>query len=185
MSKEFIKDDFIEEVLHTSEEIEEVCEKIGKQISEDYKDKKPVLIGLLKGSIPFMAELMKHIKCEMETEYMKASSYVGTHSTGAVTIHQDVSIDVKGRHVIIVEDIIDTGLTMQNVVNLLKDRGVASVEIASLLVKPEGKRVDFQEAKYVGFVIENKFVVGYGLDYDQLYRNLNYIGVLKRSVYEK
>lgn len=176
---------FIEEVVLSEEEIKEVCEKIGKDITNTYKDKCPLLIGLLKGSVPFMAELMKHINCDMQIDFMDVSSYQGVHSTGAVTILHDCKTPIKGRDVILVEDIVDSGLTIQEVVNLLKDRGASSIEIATLLNKPAGRTIKCQEPKYIGKTIEPKFVVGFGLDYNQLYRNLNYVGVLKRSVYEK
>lgn len=177
-------DSFIEEIVLTHEQIVEASKRIGEEITREYKGKRPVLIGLLKGSIPFMAELMKHIKCDLETEYMDVSSYSGTHTTGIVTILKDINTDVKDRHVILVEDIVDTGLTIKEVMNLLKDRKAASIEIATLLNKPKGREVNCPEPKYVGATIEPKFVVGFGLDYDQLYRNLDYVGVLKREVYE-
>lgn len=178
-------DSFIEEVLVSHEEIVERSKILGQQITSDYKEKNPILIGLLKGSVPFMAELIKHVKCDMEIDFMKASSYVGTHSTGAVTITKDMSLSVSGRHVIIVEDIVDTGLTLMQVTALLKDRKAASIEIATLLDKPEGRTVSNLHPKYIGFTIPPKFVVGFGLDYDEKYRNLDYVGVLKRSIYEK
>ncbi len=177
--------DFIEEVLLTNEQIVEIADKLGKQITKDYEGKKPLLIGLLKGSVPFMAELIKHIDMEMEMDFMQATSYVGTHSSGTVTITKDTNIPVKGRHVIIVEDIVDSGLTIREVVNLLKDRHVASVKVATLLDKPDGRTVDNVFPDYVGQEIPGKFVVGFGLDYNDLYRNLPYVGVLKKSVYEK
>lgn len=178
-------DSFIEEVLVSHEEIVERSKILGKQITSDYKGKNPILIGLLKGSVPFMAELIKHVKCDMEIDFMKASSYVGTHSTGAVTITKDMNLSVSDRHVIIVEDIVDTGLTLMQVTALLKDRKAASIEIATLLDKPEGRTVSNLHPKYIGFTIPPKFVVGFGLDYDEKYRNLDYVGVLKRSIYEK
>lgn len=178
-------DSFIEEVLVSNDDIKKICARIGAQITEEYAGKTPVFVGLLKGSVPFLAELIKSVKCDMEIDFMDVSSYVGTHSTGAITIHKDLSSDIAGRHVIIVEDIVDTGLTLQHVINLLKDRGALSIEIATLLDKPAGRKVDCQTPKYIGCVIEPKFVVGFGLDYNQLYRNLDYVGVLKRSVYEK
>lgn len=176
---------FIEEILLTNQEIVKISEKLGKEITNDYQGKKPLLIGLLKGSVPFMAELIKHIDIDMEMDFMVASSYTGTHSSGTVTITKDTSISVKGRDVVIVEDIVDSGLTIREVKNLLKDRGVNSVSVACLLDKPSGRTVDNVFPEYVGKVIPNKFVVGFGLDYDELYRNLDYVGVLKKSVYEK
>lgn len=178
-------ENFIEEIILSNEDIVKVCEEIGKQISEEYENKNPLLIGLLKGSVPFMAELMKHIKCDMEIDFMEVSSYSGTHSTGAVTILKDVRADIRGRDIILVEDIVDSGLTIQEVINFLSSRGARSIEIATLLDKPDGRTVKCQIPKYIGATIEPKFVVGFGLDYNQKYRNLGYVGVLKRWVYEK
>ena len=138
----------------------------------------------MKGSIPFLAELMKHIKCDLEVDFMQASSYVGVKSSGAVMVLKDMITPVVGRHLLIVEDIVDTGLTLQEVMNLLSDRGAASIEVVTLLDKPEGRKVEV-DLKYVGRRIPNKFVIGFGLDYNELYRNLDYIGVLKASVYKK
>lgn len=178
-------DKFIEEVLFTHEEIVAKSKELGQILTKDYQDKCPILIGLLKGCVPFMAELIKHIKCDLEIDFMKASSYEGTCSTGMVTITKDMNTSVVGRHVIIVEDIVDSGLTLQQVTNLLRDRKAASIEIVALLDKPAGRTIKCFEPKYVGFVIPPKFVVGFGLDYNELYRNLDYVGVLKKSVYEK
>lgn len=178
-------DNFIEEIILSNEEIVSVCECIGKEITKEYENKNPLVVGLLKGSVPFMAELIKHIKCDIEIDFMEVSSYVGTNSTGAVTILKDVRADVRGRDLILVEDIVDTGLTIQEVINFLSSRGARSIEIATLLDKPAGRTVKCQTPKYIGATIEPKFVVGFGLDYNQKYRNLPYVGVLKRWVYEK
>lgn len=177
--------DFIEKVLVTHEEIVSRSQELGKIITKEYNGKKPLFVGLLKGSIPFMAELIKHVDCEMETEYLEASSYSGVSSTHSVVITKDVKTPLKDRDVIIVEDIVDTGLTIKEIINLFKDRGANSIEVCTLLNKEEGRTVKGINPKYIGFEIENAFVVGFGLDYDQLYRNLDYVGVLKRSVYEK
>ena len=178
-------ENFIEEIVLSNEEIVKICAKLGAQITEDYEHKNPLLIGLLRGSVPFMAELMKHIKCDMEIDFMDVSSYAGINSTGAVTILQDVRTDIRGRDLILVEDIVDTGLTIQEVINFLGSRGARSIEIATMLDKPAGRTVKCQTPKYIGATIEPKFVVGFGLDYNQKYRNLPYVGVLKRWVYEK
>ena len=178
-------DNFIEEVLLTGEEISNICKNLGNQVTKDYEGKKPLVVGLLRGSIPFMAELMKNIHCEIEIDFMEVSSYHGTRSTGMVTIHKDTKTNITGRHVLLVEDIVDTGLTIQEVINYLHDKGAASIEIATLLDKPAGWKINCQTPKYIGATIESKFVVGFGLDYNQLYRNLNYVGVLKESVYKK
>jgi hypoxanthine phosphoribosyltransferase len=175
----------IEEVLISNDQIVKKCEELGKAISADYEGKCPVLIGLLKGSVPFMAELIKHITCDIQIDFMDVSSYNGVESTGVVRFLKDISCDVKGRDILFVEDIIDTGLTLHAVVQEFKTRQVKSIEIVSMLDKPEGRKVDDMNPKYVGFSIPKKFVVGFGLDYNELYRNLPYVGVLKREVYEK
>ncbi|HKM29857.1 MAG TPA: hypoxanthine phosphoribosyltransferase [Bacilli bacterium] len=178
-------DQFVEEVLFTHKEIVARSKELGQKIANDYRDKRPILIGLLKGCVPFMAELIKHINCDLELDFMKASSYEGTCSVGTVTITKDMNTSVVGRHVLIVEDIVDSGLTLQQVTNLLKERRAASIEIVALLDKPSGRTVSCLEPKYIGFTIPPKFVIGFGLDYNELYRNLDYVGVLKKSVYEK
>ncbi|MDD3999357.1 MAG: hypoxanthine phosphoribosyltransferase [Bacilli bacterium] len=176
-------DSFVEEVLLTHEDIVQVCEKLGKLISADYQNKRPMLIGLLKGSIPFLAELIKHIHGDIELEFMQASSYEGIKSKGTVMVLKDIITPVKDRHLLLIEDIVDTGFTLEEVMNLLHDRGAASIEVVTLLDKPEGRKVSMKP-KYIGREIPNKFVIGFGLDYNELYRNLDYIGVLKESVYK-
>jgi hypoxanthine phosphoribosyltransferase len=176
-------DKFIDEVLLTHEAIVSICERLGKVITTEYENKNPLLIGLLKGSVPFLAELIKHIKCDIELDFMQASSYKGVKSTGAVVVLKDVLSPVRGRHVLLVEDIVDTGLTLKEVMNVLDDRGAASIEIVALLDKPENRLVEMKP-KYVGHTIPNKFVIGFGLDFNEKYRNLDYIGVLKESEYK-
>ena len=173
-----------EELLFTNADIVKRSKELGELISKDYEGKKPILVGLLKGSIPFMAELIKHITCDMEIDFMQASSYEGTESTLNVKIKKDLDRDIKGCHILIVEDIVDTGYTLKKVLEILKDRGAASVEVVSLLNKQENRVVDIT-AKYVGYEIPNKFVVGFGLDYNELYRNTDDIGVLKKDIYMK
>ena len=180
-----MKDEFIEEVVLTSEEITDICRKLGRELTEAYRDKKPIFVGLLKGSIPFLAELIKHVKCEIEIDFIQANSYSGVKSQGAVMILKDLLTPVKDRHIVIVEDIIDTGLTIQEVMNLFQDRGAKSIEIVTLLDKPAGRTVATVTPKYIGKSIPNKFVVGFGLDYNELYCNLDYVGVLKEAVYKK
>ncbi len=177
-------DEFVQEVLLTHEEIVATCKRLGKQIRQDYKTSVPVLVGLLKGSIPFMAELIKHIPGNVEIDFIHASSYVGTMSSGAVMILKDITTHVSGRDLLLVEDIVDTGLTLKEVTNLLKDRGANSIEIVTLLDKPDGRTVLGVNPKYIGKSIPNKFVIGFGLDYNELYRNLDYVGVLKESIYK-
>lgn len=176
--------DIYEELLFTNADIVKRSKELGELISKDYEGKKPILVGLLKGSIPFMAELIKHITCDMEIDFMQASSYEGTESTLNVKIKKDLDRDIKGCHILIVEDIVDTGYTLKKVLEILKDRGAASVEVVSLLNKQENRVVDIT-AKYVGYEIPNKFVVGFGLDYNELYRNTDDIGVLKKEIYMK
>jgi hypoxanthine phosphoribosyltransferase len=177
-------DSIFSEILITEEEITEACARLGKQISEDYKDKSPLMIGLLKGCVPFIGDLGKHISIKVEMDYMDVSSYHGgTEASLEVKIIKDLHSPVKDRHVIIAEDIVDTGNTLHKVIELLKYRGAASVEVVTLLNKEEGRKVTMVP-KYVGHEIPNKFVVGYGLDYEELYRNIPYIGVLKPEIYE-
>lgn len=177
----------IERVLISSEDIQKRAKELGAQISKDYAGKKPILVGLLKGSVPFMAELLKNITLYAETEYMAVSSYHGgTSSSGEVRIIKDLDVAVEGRDIIIVEDIVDTGLTLTTIVNMLKHRKANSVEVCSLLDKKQGRKPGYElEVKYAGFDVPNEFVVGFGLDYDEFYRNLPYVGVLKEKVYKK
>ena len=161
------------------------CEELGKILSKDYANKTPILIGLLKGAVPFMAELIKHIDCDMQIDFMDVKSYDGTVSTGNVRIVKDVTCDVTNRDIIFVEDIIDTGLTLDVVKKEFMKRNAKSIEIVTLVDKPEGRKINGINPKYIGFNIPKKFVVGFGLDYNELYRNLPYIGVLRPSVYEK
>lgn len=170
------------EILFTHDQIVKRCEDIGTQISEEYKGKNVVLVGLLKGSIPFFAELAQHISLDVEFDFMAVSSYEGTESTGNVLVKKDISNDITGKDIIIVEDILDTGKTLHTVRAMLMEKGAASVEIATLLNKQE-RRVYPIQAKYVGFEITNAFVIGYGMDYNENYRNLPYVGVLKEEVY--
>ena len=175
----------IKKILITHEEIVTAAKKLGKQLTVDYQDKKPIFVGILKGSVPFMAELIKHIDTHIELDFMLVSSYHGgTASSGVINIIKDIDQDIAGRDVLFIEDIIDTGQTLKNLCNLFKERNAASVKIATLLDKPEGRIVDI-EADYTCFTIPNEFVVGYGLDYDEYYRNLPYVGVLKEEVYTK
>ena len=173
----------IKEILISEEQIKERCAELGKQISEDYAGKQPVLVGLLKGSVPFMAELMKYITVDCEIDFMDVSSYSGTESVGDVRIDKDLSGSISGDDIILIEDIVDTGRTLKTVVKYLMEAKAAnSVKIVSLLDKPDRRVVDIK-ADYCGFTVPNEFVVGYGLDFDQKYRNLPYIGILKEEMY--
>jgi len=175
----------IKEILISKQQIEEKALELGQILNAAYAEKRPILLGLLKGSVPFMGDLMKVLDIPAQIEFMDVSSYHGgVASSGQVKILKDLDIDIDGRHVIIVEDIVDTGFTLLKVVELLKHRGAASVEVVTMLDKPEGRIVEMK-AKYVGFTIPKAFVVGYGLDYDELYRNLPYVGILKEEVYTK
>jgi len=175
----------IKKILITHEEIVTAAKKLGKQLTVDYQDKKPIFVGILKGSVPFMAELIKHVDTHIELDFMLVSSYHGgTASSGVINIIKDIDQDITGRDVLFIEDIIDTGQTLKNLCNLFKERNAASVKIATLLDKPEGRVVDIN-ADYTCFTIPNEFVVGYGLDYEEYYRNIPYVGVLKEEVYTK
>ena len=176
--------DFLKQVLYTNEQIVSRCEEMGQELSKEYEGKDLLVIGLLKGSVPFLAELIKHITIEMEMDFMDVSSYGdGTTSSGNVKILKDLDISVTGKNIVIAEDIIDTGKTLKVVKNLLLSRGAASVKIVCLLDKKERREVDI-EADIVGFSIPNEFVIGFGLDYCQKLRNLPYVGVLKEECYK-
>lgn len=175
----------IEKVLLSKEEIDAVAEKLGKQIAEDYKDEFPIVVGLLKGCVPFMGNLITHMDIHIELGFMDVSSYHGgIESSGDIKIKKDLDIPVQDRHIIIAEDIVDTGRTIKVVKDLLLYRGAKSVAVATLLDKPAGRVVELVP-EYIGSEIPNEFVIGYGLDYDEKYRNLPYVGVLKKEVYSK
>ena len=172
----------IKKVLISEEEIIEKCKQLGAQLTEDYKDKTPYVVGLLKGSVPFMAELVKYINLDIEVDYMSVSSYSGTESQGDVKIVKDLDHSIVGYDVIIIEDIVDTGKTLKKVKDLMYSKGANSVKICSLLNKQERRLVDI-DAEYVGFEVPNEFVIGFGLDFNQKYRNLPFVGVLKEECY--
>lgn len=177
-------DDRIEEVLFTREQIEEKCKELGKKLSSCYKGKKPILICMLRGALPFYAELIKNISIDMEMEYMYASSYEGTESTGKLIIHLDIKTELLGRDVIIVDDIMDTGITMAKIYDELAARGPASIKICTFLNKPNRGEGITIEPDYYGYDIPVKYVVGFGMDYNNIMRNLPYIGVLKQEIYK-
>ncbi|MGT2755254.1 hypoxanthine phosphoribosyltransferase [Streptococcus ovis] len=173
----------IKKILISQEEIVEKSKELGQRLTEEYDGKNPLLVGILKGSIPFMAELIKHIDTHIETEFMVVSSYHGgTESSGSVKIIKDLDTDVAGRDVIFIEDIIDTGRTLKELKELFEFRQAGSIRIATMLDKPEGRVVEI-DADYTCFTIPNEFVVGFGLDYNENYRNLPYVGVLKEEIY--
>lgn len=172
----------IERVLISAEELEAHVAEIGAQISRDFEGKDPIFIGVLKGCFIFMADLMRHVTINCSMDFMAVSSYSGTTSTGAVKINKDLSEDIEGRHIIIVEDILDSGVTLNYLKNFLLVRKPASISIATLMDKPARRKADVY-ADYSCFEIPDAFVVGYGLDYNERYRNLPYIGVLKHEIY--
>lgn len=175
----------IEKVLVSRDEIRKITHDLGLQLTEDYKDKFPLVIGLLKGCVPFMGELVTEMDIHLELGFMDVSSYHGgIESTGDIQIVKDLEVSVKNRHILLAEDIVDTGKTIQVVKDLLLYRGAASVKVVTLLDKPTGRVVEFKP-EYVGITIPKGFVVGFGLDYEQKYRNLPYVGILKPEVYNK
>ena len=172
----------IERILISEEEIQKKVAEMGKKISEDFRDKDPLFVGVLKGCFIFMADLMRYVDIRCSMDFMAVSSYSGTSSTGAVKINKDLSEDIEGRHIIIVEDILDSGITLNYLKNFLLVRKPASISIATLMDKPARRKADVY-ADYSCFEIPDAFVVGYGLDYNERYRNLPYIGVLKSEIY--
>lgn len=174
----------IKEVLISEEELAEAVAKLGAQLTQDYEGKNPIIVGILKGSILFMADLIRHIDLPLEIDFMDVSSYGSSmESSGNVRINKDLDSSVAGRDIIIVEDIVDTGNTLAYIRDLLKHRDAASVRVVTLLNKTERRSVAI-EANYIGIEIPDNFVVGYGLDFDEKYRGLPYIGILKPAVYE-
>ncbi|MCS7263762.1 MAG: hypoxanthine phosphoribosyltransferase [Armatimonadetes bacterium] len=173
----------IEIVLLTEEQIQKRIAELGERISTDYTGKELHLIGVLRGAVMFMADLMRHITIPCSCDFIAIASYgVDTKSSGVVRILKDLDDSIQGRHVLIVEDIVDTGLTLNYILNLIRSRNPASVKVCALLDKPE-RRIVPVEIHYLGFTIPNRFVVGYGLDFAQKYRNLPYIGVLRPEIY--
>ncbi len=170
----------LERILFSQEQLAERVAELGRQISADYRGKTPLFVGILRGCILFYADLMKNISVDCNMDFMCLSSYCGTSSTGQVRTMLDLRESIKGRHVVVVEDIVDTGLTLDYLMDNLRSRGAESIEICCLLDKPCNRKADIHP-KYVGFTVENEFVIGYGLDYNELYRNLPYIGVFKKS----
>lgn len=177
--------DDIHAVLVSEQQLKDKVAQLGAQISQDYAGKDLVLVSILKGAVVFMADLMRAVTIPCSIDFMVVSSYgAGTTTTGLVKIIKDLDSDLSGKDVLIVEDILDTGVTLSNLVPMLKMRDPNSVRICAILDKPSRRRADIQ-ADYIGFQVPDEFVVGYGLDYDEKYRNLPYVGVLKPSVYEK
>ncbi len=174
----------VKKILINEEEICKRTNDLATLINEDYKDSKGlILVGLLKGSVPFLAELIKNIHLDMEIDFMDVSSYEGTESTGDIKVLKDLDRSIKNIDILIVEDIVDTGRTLKTVKELLYNKGANDVKVVTLLDKPTRRVVDLK-AEYVGFEIPDEFVIGFGLDFNQKYRNLPYIAVLKDKLYQ-
>ena len=176
----------IEKILLSEEQIQAKVEELAAQLSAEYADKDPIFVGVLKGVVIFFADMVRKISIPCEIDFMCLSSYGGTNSSGNVVVKKDLSVDIKGRHVVILEDIYDTGRSLDFTYKYLLSKEPASLKICTLLDKPE-RRVEGITLKpeYVGFTIPNEFVVGYGLDFNEHYRNLPYVGVLKPEAYQK
>ena len=176
----------IDHILVTEEQLKAKVNELGAQITKDYEGRDLLLVSILKGSVVFMADLMRAIRMPCGIDFMVVSSYGGanTTSTGLVKIVKDLDQDLSGKDLLIVEDILDTGITLSHLVPMLKLRNPASVRLCTILIKPSRRKADI-EPDYLGFEVPDEFVVGYGLDYDEKYRNLPYVGVLKPEVYSK
>ena len=172
----------IASVLVSKDELSEICKRLGEQIARDYEGKKLLVVSVLKGAVVFMADLLREIKCDCIIDFIAVSSYSGTKTTGVVKFKKDLDIDPDGMDILIVEDILDSGITLSYLSGVLKGRNANSIKICTLLDKPANRKADIS-ADYVGKVIPDEFVVGYGLDYDEKYRNLPYVGILNPSVY--
>ncbi len=183
ISNDMLQD--IERVLISEEELTQIVKDLGAKISEDYKDKDLLLVSVLKGSVIFMADLMREIKIPCNIDFMAVSSYgAGTQSSGVVRIIKDLDTSIEGKDLLIVEDILDSGRTLSYIREILLARNPNSIKICTLFDKPERRDVDIY-AEYIGSRVPNEFIVGYGLDYNEYYRNLPYIGALKKSVYSE
>ena len=175
--------DKIEKILLTEEQIQQRIRELAQQISQDYAGKDPIFVGVLKGVVMFFGDFVKRVDIPCQIDFMWISSYSGTAS-GSMTVRKDISSDIKGRHVVILEDVFDTGNSLDFTCKHLLSKEPASLKICTLLDKPEGRNPAITlQPDYTGFVIPNEFVVGYGLDYNEFYRNLPYVGVLKPEVY--
>ena len=171
-------------VLFTEEQIHARIQELGEELTRDYQDKDPVIVGVLKGVVVFYADMIRQIKVPCQMDFMWISSYAGTTSTGKMEVKRDISSDIQGRHVLILEDIYDTGNSLDFTYRHLLSKNPASLKICTFLDKPERRKPGITlKPDYVGYRVPNEFVVGYGLDYNEHYRNLPYIGVLKPEVY--
>ena len=176
----------IQQILLSEETIRRRVEELGKLLTEEYAGKDPVVVGVLKGVVVFYSDMIRQIKVPCQMDFMWLSSYQGTNSTGGMVVKRDVTVDVKDRHVLILEDIYDTGNSLDFTYRHLMSRNPASLKICTLLDKPERRKPGITlKPDYVGFTVPNEFVVGYGLDYNEQYRNLPYVGILKSEAYEK
>ncbi len=176
--------DDIQEIILDESDIRDINRRLGEAITKDYADKNPIVLSVLKGAVLFTADLIREIKCPCEIDFMAVSSYGNaTKSSGDVRIVKDLDGDISGRHILISEDILDSGLTLDFIIDLLKSRNPASVEVCAFTVKDIENRVCKTVPKYVGAHVADQFIVGYGLDYAERYRNLPYVGVLKPEVY--
>ena len=176
----------IKQILLTEEQIQNRIQELGEILTAEYADKNPIVVGVLKGVVIFYADMIRQIKVPCQMDFMCVSSYQGTNSTGRTMISKDLSSDIYGRHVLILEDIFDTGNSLEFICNHLMNKNPASLKICTLLDKPERRKPGVKvQCDWVGFTIPNEFVVGYGLDYNEKYRNLPYVGILKPEVYEK
>lgn len=172
----------IERIFFTEDEIKEKVQELGAKISKDFEGKNPLFVGVLKGCFVFMADLMRYVTIPCSVDFMAVSSYKGTSTTGAVEIQKDLGQNIEGRHIIMVEDILDSGITLNYLQSYLSTRNPASLTIATLMDKPSRRKAPVY-ARYSCFEVPDAFVVGYGLDYNEAYRNLPYIGVLKPEIY--
>lgn len=176
----------IQRILLTEEQIRTRVRELGEELSREYMGKDPVVVGVLKGVVVFYGDMIRNIHVPCQMEFMWISSYAGTNSTGTMQVKRDIGVDIKDRHVLVLEDIFDTGNSLDFTYRHLLSKGPASLKVCTLLDKPEGRKPGITlKPDYVGFTIPNEFVVGYGLDYNEHYRNLPYIGILKPEVYEK
>lgn len=174
----------IQQILISEEQLRTRIAELGRELTQEYADKFPVIVGVLKGVVIFYSDMVRQIRVPCQMDFMCLSSYKGTSSTGEMIVKKDLSVDVQGRHVLILEDIYDTGTSLDFTVRHLLSRKPASLKICTLLDKPERRKPGITlKPDYVGFTVPNAFVVGYGLDYNERYRNLPYVGILKSEIY--
>ena len=177
-------ENMIEKVLITEEQLRARIRELGEELTREYADKDPIVVGVLKGVVVFYADMIRELKVPCQMDFMWISSYAGTSTTGNMIVRKDVSADIRGRHVLILEDIFDTGNSLDFVVKHLQSKEPASLKICTLLDKPERRREGITlQCDWTGFVVPNEFVVGYGLDFNEHFRNLPYVGVLKPEAY--